>query len=76
MDADAFQRHQAHAVVDEVFVPEFDSFVQRTRLATQVIEQVTGTGPSPKMRWWISRFAGWLIFAFLAVGALVTWRRS
>ena len=66
MDADAFQRHQARAVVDEVFVPEIDSFVQRTRLATQLMEQVTGKGPSPKARWWVSRTAAWLVFALLA----------
>jgi hypothetical protein len=76
MDADGFQRHQARAVIDEVLVPEFESFVQRTRLAAQTIERITGTGPSPKQRWWISRFAGWLIFALLAVGALAGMLRS
>jgi hypothetical protein len=71
MDVGGFQRHQAHAVVDEVFLPEFDSFVQRTHLAAQTIEQLSGIGPSPKARWWISRFAGWVVFALLALGLVI-----
>lgn len=40
MDGEAFTRHQARAVVEEVLVPELDSFVQQTHLATQALEQI------------------------------------
>ncbi len=40
MDAEAFTRHQARAVVDEVFMPELDSLVQRMGLATQALDKV------------------------------------
>ena len=75
MDADGFQRHQARAVVDEVLIPEIESFVQQTQLAAQTIERITGTGPSPKQRWWISRFAGWLVFALLSAGVVISMLR-
>ena len=39
MDADAFTRHRSRAVVDEVFMPELDSFVQQTGLATQALDR-------------------------------------
>jgi len=72
MDADAFALHQAEAVVDEVLVPELESFVHRTDLATQLVGSMSGLrGSSSRLRWWNPRVVGWLVFGFLGVGFLV-----
>ena len=80
MDADAFRRHQARAVVDEVLVRELDDFAYKMSLAETTIEQLaelqatpllmsrTKPGAGRKLHWWNSRLVGWVFF--LAVGAM------
>ena len=80
MDADSFRRHQARAVVDEVFLHELDDFVYKTHLAEQTIGRLAESQARPllmsptqpetgrKLHWWNSRLVGWLFF--LAVGAM------
>ena len=71
MDDEAFTRHQARAVIDEVLVPEFDAFVQQTQLASRVIEQISGGRVSGSkggggLRWWNPKLVGWTILLVMA----------
>ena len=60
MDADAFYHHQSKAVFDEVFVPEFRTFVEQTHLATQTVERVAEivATASPSGTRWLGKMGG------------------
>ncbi len=78
MDADAFQRHQARAVVDEVFVPELELLVEQTQLAARTVERIAetlGMAAQPheantgrEQRWGSSSLVGWVVT--IVVGAV------